>query len=263
MTHYVYQPGSSPLLISMPHNGTAIPDSISQRMTERALRLPDTDWHVARLYEFGPELGASVLSPVHSRYVIDPNRPPDGRELYPGASNTELCPLTCFDGSPVYRPGQGPDKDEIRERTERYWRPYHDKLEEVLRSLRERHGRALLYEAHSIRSEVPRFFSGTLPDLNLGTADGTSCAAGIQRRLVEVLEGAQPFSHAVNGRFKGGYITRSFGDPRGRIHAVQLELSQATYMEQDHPFRYVEAKAAIIVPVLRTLVEALLSESPD
>ncbi len=110
MTHYVYQPGSSPLLISMPHNGTALPDAISQRMTERALRLPDTDWHVARLYEFGPELGASVLSPVHSRYVIDPNRPPDGREL---------CPLTCFDGSPVYRPGQGPDKDEIRERTER------------------------------------------------------------------------------------------------------------------------------------------------
>ena len=258
MHTYDFHPGSSPLLVSQPHAGTHVPESVAARMTEEALAVPDTDWHVDRLYDFAADLGASVLCARLSRYVVDLNRAPDGRELYPGASNTELCPTTTFDEEAVYRAGRGPDEAEVAARRERYWQPYHLKLRETLDALRERHGVALLFDAHSIRSQVPRFFAGRLPDLNLGTAGGSSCAPGLEGRLAAIVGDAAPYSGVVNGRFKGGFITRAYGAPGNAVHAVQLELSQATYMQEDWPHTFREDLAARVRPVLRRLLEAML-----
>ena len=258
MDIYAFTPGTTPLLISMPHCGTWLPPELRPRLTEAAQALPDTDWHVDRLYDFAAGLGAGVLRATHSRYVIDLNRPPDDRPLYPGASNTELVPTTLFDEGPVYRPGAAPDAAEIAERRARYWRPYHDRLAAELAALKERFGVVLLFDAHSIRSVVPRFFAGRLPDLNLGTGDGRSAAADLTASLVEVASEAEGYSAVLNGRFKGGYITRTYGRPAENIHAVQLELAQATYMDEDPPYGFREDKAATIRPVLRRLLEAML-----
>jgi N-formylglutamate deformylase len=259
MKTYEFCRGTRPLLLSMPHDGTGLPDDIGKDMTDNARRLPDTDWHVARLYGFARGLGASLIRPLHSRFVIDLNRAPDGRALYEGASNTELCPTSCFDDTPVYLPGRTPSPAETERRRAVFWQPYHTQIERELTRLRDAHGIALLFDAHSIRSQVPRFFSGTLPDFNLGTADGSCCAAGLQAVLQNVLEQAEPYSHVTNGRFKGGYITRAYGQPDARIHSVQLELSQATYMVETFPFEYAEQRAKRVQPVLRRLLESMLS----
>ncbi len=256
---YHFRPGRTPLLVSMPHDGTAIPDSIAARMTELGRSVPDTDWHCARLYGFAAVLGAAVLRPRYSRYVIDLNRPPDGAALYPGAPNTGLCPELSFAGEPLYLPGQEPGADEVAERLERYWRPYHQRLAEALAELRARHGVALLWEAHTIRSRLPRLFEGRLPDLNLGTHRGASCAPALEQALRERLEAATSFSHAVNGRFTGGYITRHYGDPGAGVHAVQLEQAQCTYMEEAPPFRWAEERAARVQPLLRELLGGVLT----
>lgn len=259
MKLYELTEGPTPVLVSMPHDGTYLPADIAARMTAAALRVPDTDWHVARLYDFARQLGAGVIKPVCSRYVVDLNRPPDDAPLYPGASNTELCPLRTFDDEPIYRNGQAPDEDEVARRRERYWRPYHERLRLALDGIRTRHGVAVLFEAHSIRSRVPRFFDGRLPDFNLGTADGASSDASLEARCRAVLEAAAGFTSAVNGRFKGGYITRRYGDPAAGIHALQLEQAQITYMEETHPFRYREDRAAAVRPTLRTLLAAVIA----
>jgi len=259
MQTFELTPGSTPLLVSMPHNGTEIADDIAVRMTEHARTVPDTDWHVDRLYGFAQSLGAGVLKPVYSRYVIDLNRPPDGSVLYPGASNTELCPLSCFDTTPVYLDGQEPGPDEVSKRVETYWQPYHAQMERELERLKSAHGIALLFEAHSIRSEVPRFFQGRLPDLNLGTAGGESCDPGLEKLLRGVFESARGYTFAVNGRFKGGYNTRLYGTPSKNIHAIQLEQAQITYMEETHPFTYDEARANKVKPVLSQLLGTLLA----
>ena len=258
MEIYEFVEGTAPLLVSMPHDGTAIPSEMAARMTEHALWLPDTDWHVARLYEFAREISANVLKPFHSRYVVDLNRAPDGRALYQNSSNTELCPLTCFDESPVYGDGQAPEEAEIAERVAVYWQPYHTKIQKVLHEMSREHGVALLYEAHSIRSHVPRFFEGQLPDFNIGTAGGASCAEALETRAADILKQAQNYTLAVNGRFKGGYITRAYGQPSKNIHAIQLELSQVTYMHEDHPFAYREDLAQRVQLILRQLIEGLI-----
>jgi len=263
MRTFNFTQGTTPLLLSMPHNGTAIPDDVALRMSDHARTVPDTDWHLDRLYDFAAGLGASVLNPFYSRYVIDLNRAPDGSQLYPGASNTELCPYSCFDGSPVYLDGKAPDENAVAERTERYWRPYHLKLGSELARLRSVHGIALLFEAHSIRSEVPRFFEGKLPDLNLGTADGASCDARLEKLLRGVLMSAKGYTFAVNGRFKGGYITRNYGAPEENVHAVQLEQAQISYMEETQPFAYDEERAKRIKSVLVQLLETLLAWSAE
>lgn len=256
---YAFSEGSTPLLVSMPHDGTTIPEALAARMTDHARTTPDTDWHVARLYDFATELGASVVRPYYSRYVVDLNRAPDGTPLYPGASNTELCPTRCFDESAIYRDGEAPDSDEIDARRKRYWQPYHDRIMATLGALRDAHGVALLFDAHSIRSVVPRFFAGRLPDLNLGTADGTSCEASLQADMTRVLQQAKGFSHVVNGRFTGGYITRIYGDPANGVHAVQLEQAQCSYMNEDPPYEYREELAAGVRPTLRALLETMLA----
>lgn len=259
MQIYEFTQGTSPLLVSMPHNGTRIPEALAVRMTEHARTVPDTDWHMDRLYDFADSIGAGVLKPIHSRYVIDLNRPPDGSVLYPGASNTELCPLSCFDATPVYLPGEEPGADEVAGRVETFWRPYHQQLARELDRLKSIHGLALLFEAHSIRSEVPRFFEGRLPDLNLGTAAGESCDPQLQKLLRGFLESAKGYTFAVNGRFKGGYNTRNYGDPKNGVHAVQLEQAQISYMDESYPFGYDEKRADKVKPVLKQLLQALLA----
>lgn len=250
--------GTAPLLISLPHDGSDIPDALAARMTPEARRAPDTDWHVSRLYAFARDLGASLLVPRHSRYVIDLNRPPDDVSLYPGQNTTGLCPVVRFSGDPVYLPGQDPSPDEIAQRIDTYWRPYHDALRDELERLRAAHGRVLLWEGHSIRGTCPFLFEGRLPDLNLGTAGGASCAPALQARLEAVLAAQTGFDWVANGRFKGGYITRHYGDPANGIDAVQLEISQRIYMDEDS-FAWDEARAARTQAVLRTLLDAGLA----
>lgn len=215
MSVYRLEQGRVPLLISLPHVGTELPPELRERLVPRALASEDTDWHLERLYRpLADSLGASLIVPRYSRYVIDLNRPPDDRPLYPGAAGgTGLVPTHFFTSEPLYRDGAEPDAAEIAARREACWRPYHEALAAELERLRAEHGRALLFDGHSIRSELPWLFEGTLPALNLGTADGASCAPAITERLGQVLAGQQRYSHVVNGRFKGGYITRQYGRP--------------------------------------------------
>jgi N-formylglutamate deformylase len=248
--------GTAPLLVSLPHDGSAIPDAIVARMHPRAHRAPDTDWHVARLYAFARDLGASILVPRYSRYVVDLNRPPDDVSLYPGQNTTGLCPIVQFSGDPVYVDGQLPSPDEIEARVARYWQPYHAALTGELQRMRAQHDRVVLWEGHSIRGECPFLFEGRLPDFNLGTSNGASCSPSLQAALQAVFaRGGHDF--VVNGRFKGGYITRHYGDPAHGIDAVQLEISQRIYMDEDS-FEYDDAKAIDAQRVIRKLLEAAL-----
>ncbi len=249
--------GTAPLLVSLPHDGSAIPPELSGRMHERARIAPDTDWHVARLYAFARELGASILIPRYSRYVIDLNRPPDDVSLYPGQNTTGLCPIVQFSGEPVYLDAH-PSPEEIRQRVDAYWRPYHLALVGELNRLRGLNGRVVLWEGHSIRGECPFLFEGRLPDFNLGTAGGASCSPVLQDRLVAILADSQGYDFVANGRFKGGYITRHYGDPANGVDAVQLEISQRIYMDEES-FEYDEGKAADAQRVIRRLLDAALS----
>jgi len=235
MDTFTLHRGRVPLLISLPHDGSFIPADIAAHMLPQARRSLDTDWHVARLYApLARELGASVLKPQASRYVVDLNRPADGHALYPGQRETGVVPLVGFDGEPLYESGQAPDAAEVQRRINEFWQPYHQAITQELVRLLAEHGRAVLWEGHSIRSRVPMLFAGRLPDFNLGTASGASCSPGLQMSLQGCLEAqAARFSHAVNGRFKGGYITRHYGDPSGGVQAVQLELVQLNYMDED------------------------------
>ncbi|MEI2418435.1 N-formylglutamate deformylase [Orrella sp. JC864] len=256
--------GTAPLLVSMPHVGTYVPPSVAERLTGQARQVPDTDWHLERLYAFVRELGASVLVATHSRYVVDLNRPPDGSSLYPGQSVTGLCPVDTFDDTPLYRePALAPDEDEIAARRQAVWQPYHAQLRETLERLRTEHGVALLWDAHSIRSVLPRFFHGTLPDLNLGTGQGSSCAPALAQAVYAAAQqgGPQGYTSVLNGRFTGGYITRHYGQPGQGIHAIQLEMTQSSYMQEALPFDYLPERADRVQPVLRRMVETALEQA--
>lgn len=256
---FVFHAGTRPLLVSIPHMGTHIPPDLASRMTPLALQTHDTDWHLERLYGFARDLGASILMATHSRYVIDLNRPPDGTSLYPGQSVTGLCPVDAFDLAPIYLPGQEPDEAEVQRRVQAYWRPYHDQLAAELARLKSEHGCATLWDAHSIRSVVPRFFEGRLPDLNLGTANGASCAPGLADELLSLAQAAPGCSAVLNGRFKGGHITRVYGNPAEDVHAVQLEMTQCVYMDESWPFAYRPERAALVQPTLQRMLEAVLA----
>ncbi|WEN16616.1 N-formylglutamate deformylase [Rhodanobacter sp. AS-Z3] len=259
MTTFTLQRGHAPLLISLPHDGSFIPAGIAASMHLAAQRSPDTDWHVSRLYEpLAQALGASVLKPLASRYVIDLNRPADGHALYPGQRETGLVSTIGFDGEPLYRDGQEPDREEVQRRINTYWRPYHEALAQELARLQAEHGRAILWEGHSIRSEVPMLFEGRLPDFNLGTATGTSCDAALQERLQACLASQSRFSFAVNGRFKGGYITRHYGATAAGVQAVQLELAQLNYMDESS-FEYDEVRAPPVQALIQQLLEICLA----
>jgi N-formylglutamate deformylase len=258
---FTLQRGRTPLVISFPHVGTLIPADQQHRYTERALQAEDTDWFLDRLYAFAGELGATLLVPRHSRYLVDLNRPPENRPMYPGRNNTELCPTRHFTGEPVYRDGLAPDDTEIRRRVQRYWQPYHDALRRELARCQAAHGHAVLFDAHSIKSELPWLFEGRLPHMNLGTVDGTSCDATLRDALRGVFDAQADFSVVVDERFKGGHITRHFGDPARGIHAVQLEMCWRAYMDESPP-RWNDRQAAAVTPLLMSLVQALLGWRP-
>lgn len=255
---YRFTEGSVPLLVSMPHVGTDIPDAIAARLTPQALARPDTDWHLPQLYDFLGALGASTIAARWSRYVIDLNRPPEDTNLYPGLDTTGLCPLDTFHRAPLYQDGQAPDAAEVAQRLDAYWRPYHARLQAELERLLAVHGRVVLWDAHSIASVCPRLFEGKLPDLNFGTAAGAACAPELQASLSAVAQGQQRYTVAVNGRFKGGHITRHYGQPQRGVHAVQLEMCQCVYMEEAAPFAYRPDRAAEVQPLLRALLGAAL-----
>jgi N-formylglutamate deformylase len=250
--------GRAPLLISVPHAGTLVPSDIASRMTDAALRLPDTDWHLERLYDFIDTLGASVIIAKHSRYVIDLNRPRGDTNLYPGQDTTGLCPLDTFHRQRVYLEGKKPDAREIQRRIDNYWVPYHTALQSELDCLRERYATVVLWDAHSICSVVPRFFEGRLPDLNLGSAGGTACDESLAQVLLRIAHSHPRYNAVLDGRFKGGYITRHYGRPTQGIHAIQLELAQLTYMQEEYPYSFDDSRAAVLRPLLTQMLHAVL-----
>lgn len=255
-----FHQGTAPLLVSMPHAGTHVPADIAALLTEEARQVPDTDWHMPQLYAFAQAMGASILVATHSRYVVDLNRSPDGASLYPGQSVTGLCPIDTFDDTPLYQRAEDqPSAAEVERRRATYWAPYHAQLQAELARLRGLHDRVLLWDAHSIRSVLPRFFDGKLPDLNLGTADGASCDPALAQQLLAVAAQAPDKTAVLNGRFKGGYITRHYGQPEQGIHAVQLELTQCSYMQETLPFAYLPARAAALQPTLQQLLQTALA----
>ncbi|HEY9066665.1 MAG TPA: N-formylglutamate deformylase [Burkholderiaceae bacterium] len=245
-------------MVSFPHAGTDIPDELAQRMTPEALQRADVDWHLPRLYAFAAGLGATLIAARYARHVIDLNRPPEDTSLYPGQDVTGLLPTDTFRKEPLYKPGQGPRDGEAAERVELYWRPYHDALRAELDRLRALHGSVVLWDAHSIASVMPRFFDGKLPDLNLGTDDGRSCAPALQAAAEAVIASQAEFTHVSNGRFKGGHITRFYGDPARGVHALQLEMCQCTYMDETAPFAYRSDLAARVQPLLERMLNAVL-----
>lgn len=250
--------GRVPLLISMPHPGLNLTPVVREGLVDEAVSLPDTDWHIPRLYDFAHDLGASVLAAEYSRFVIDLNRPSDDKPLYAGAT-TGLYPSTLFEGDPLFKEGQVPGKEERARYLEQIWTPYHDTLRNELERLRDEFGYALLFDAHSIRGHIPHLFEGRLPDFNLGTFNGASCDPELEKRVEAVCASAKNYSHVLNGRFKGGHITRHYGNPADNIHAVQLELAQSTYMEEFVPFHYRKDLAEPTRGVLKELLQGMIA----
>jgi formiminoglutamase len=251
MDAFQFYPGTRPLLISIPHAGTKLTPQVKAGLSAPAQSLPDTDWHVPRLYAFARQTGANLLIANYSRFVVDLNRPADDQPLYTTAT-TGLFPDTLFDGTPLFETEKSPTAQQRQTYLDQIWHPYHDKIQTTLAELQQQFGYALLFDAHSIASHVPRLFDGQLPDLNLGTNQGQSCAPAIQQ-AIETYCAAQN-SWVVNGRFKGGYITRAYGQPDHHWHALQLELAQCNYMEETAPFPWREEKAAALLPVLENLI---------
>ncbi|MFQ0827345.1 N-formylglutamate deformylase [Serratia fonticola] len=253
---FEFQSGQLPLLISIPHAGTRLTSAVEKGLTDEARPQQDTDWHIPRLYDFARAMGASILVGNYSRLVIDLNRPADDKPLYTTAT-TGLFPDVLFDGRPSFLPDAAPSDEERAGYLQNIWQPYHQQLQNELARLKAQHGYALLFDAHSIASVIPRLFDGKLPDLNLGTNGGESCPASLSDRLVTCCQQQQQFSHVLNGRFKGGYITRAYGQPQEHQHAVQLELAQVNYMSEQ-TFEFDAARAAPLQRLLQQMIESML-----
>jgi N-formylglutamate deformylase len=254
MTPVTVQRGSSPIILSFPHVGTYVPADIAARLNDEGRKLRDTDWHVDRLYE---DLlpGATMVRATFHRYVIDANRDPSGQSLYPGQNTTGLVPLTDFDNQAIW--SDEPSEDDIAARLEAFHKPYHDALAGEIARVKAEHGIAVLYDCHSIRSVCPFLFEGVLPDFNIGTDSGNTCAPAIEEAARKICARATGYTHIVNGRFKGGWTTRHYGRPRDGVHAIQMELAQATHLaSEDLPFAYDEPKAGR----LRAHLAAILAE---
>lgn len=250
---FSFHSGTVPLLVSVPHDGRKLPGDVEALMNDTGKLLEDTDWHVARLYEFAKDLGASMITANYSRYVVDLNRPADDAAMYEGQLATGLCPLQTFAGQSIY---ESEAAIAIDDRVQRYWRPYHDKIEATLAEIRDSHGYALLWDAHSIVSRVPALFDGELPVLNLGTWDGRSCGQAITDAVMRVAQ-ASPYSAVLNARFKGGHITRCYGNPELNLHAIQLEVAQRAYMDEETT-TFNDDKASLFRDTLKALLEAFI-----
>ncbi len=252
--------GDSPIILAMPHSGLFVPDDIYARLNPVGRTLSDTDWHIDRLYA-GLLPNATMIRANFHRYVIDPNRDPDGGSLYPGQNTTGLCPLTDFDGASLYKSGQAPDplrdKAEIAARLAAFHAPYHAAIRTQIARVKARHGNTLLYDCHSIRARVPYLFDGILPDFNIGTNSGKSCAPEITAAVEAVCKASKNYSHVTNGRFKGGWTTRHYGRPETGVHAVQMELSQDTYMQSGEPWAYDEPRASHVTRPLKSILHSL------
>lgn len=256
---YTFHRGTTPLLVSIPHDGRLLMPGQSADMTVIGRAIPDTDWHVRQLYDFAADMGASVIVANYSRYVIDLNRAADNSALYRGQLSTGLCPVTSFSGDPLYRNLTTLSRDEQERRVTTYWQPYHARIRATLDELKKAYGYALLWDGHSIKSEVPTLFAGPLPDLNFGTYGGDSCAVPLLDAVVGVV-GDAAYTSVCNGRFKGGYITRQYGNPHERIHAIQLEIAQRTYMDEASN-AYDDERAAALQAVLARLLASFLESA--
>lgn len=259
---YTLTQGQSPLLVSMPHVGSVIPEDIRLQLVDRALYAEDTDWHMDKLYAFAQGMGATTLVPRYSRYCVDLNRPPENVPMYPGVNNTELCPTHFFSGEALYPTGQEPSQQEIERRVSHYWNPYHQALAQEIQRIKSIHGYAVVFDAHSIASQLPWLFDGQLPDLNLGTVTGNSCAPSLRDALSQVLASQNQFSYVVDGRFKGGYITRRYGQPAVGVHVVQLEKCWRSYMLETAPYAWQPEIAVKLQPLLRQILQTMLDWKP-
>ena len=248
---FKFHQGTSPLLVSVPHDGRQIPMEIVQHMSDAGRAIPDTDWHVSELYEFVKDAGASLITANFSRYVVDLNRPSDDAELYENQGTPGLCPEKTFAGDDIYLDPIEIDKEA---RVAAYWQPYHEQIAATLQQLREQHGYALLWDAHSIPSVVPSLFDGELPVLNVGTWDGRSCGKQLSDAVMSAAA-ASAYESVLNGRFKGGFITRHYGDPDNRVHALQLELGQRAYMHERN-LEFDKVKAAELRATLAAMLDA-------
>jgi len=248
--------GDGPLVLGQPHGGTHVPEDLYKRLNERGQRLADTDWHITRLYQ-GLLAGVTLVRSNIHRYVIDANRDPGGASLYPGHNTTALCPLTGFDGGAIWRAGQEPSEDEIMARRQAYHAPYHKALAEQIARVKQKHGVAILYDCHSIRSKIPHLFEGLLPVFNIGTNDGLTCHPSVETLVDTICAGAKNYDSVVNGRFKGGWTVRHYGRPDSGVHAIQMELGQRAYMREAAPWDYLPDRAKSVRPVLATIVKKL------
>ena len=255
--------GSSPVILGLPHTGTYVPPAIWERLNGTGRALADTDWHIHRLYDgLLPE--ATTVRATFHRYVIDANRDPANVSLYPGQNTTDLVPTTDFDGLPIWNEGQEPGESNLAERTRDFHTPYHDALRAEIRRVQAIYGIAVLYDCHSIRSHIPYLFEGTLPDFNIGTDSGRSCHARIEAAALAVASRAEGYTHALNGRFKGGWTTRHHGRPQEGVHAIQMELAQSTHLESESaPFRYDEDKAARLRVHLAEILQGIEAFAND
>ncbi len=256
MDPFVTNEGSSPVILGMPHVGTDIPEKLATRLNDTGRAIADTDWWIDRLYD-GLLADATVVKATFSRYVIDANRDPSGVSLYPGQNTTGVCPEVTFDDVPIYLGGQAPDDDEIAGRIENFHSPYHVQLAEQIERVKTQHGIAILYDCHSIRSNISFLFDGQLPVFNIGTNEGQTCAAEIEQAVVSVCAAADGYDHALNGRFKGGWTTRRYGQPNQNVHAIQMELGQRAYMIEQPPWTYRKDLAGTVRPYLKDLLTRL------
>lgn len=248
--------GTGPVVLGLPHTGTRIPAPILETLNGRGAALADTDWNIHRLYDGLLDSVTTVRTPAH-RYVIDVNRGPDAASLYPGQNTTGLCPVTDFDGQPIYRAGFEPDAEEIEHRRMSYHQPYHQALSAELSRVHDLHGCAILYDCHSIRARIPYLFAGKLPDFNIGTNSSTSCGQLVEKTVEQICQSATGYSTVVNGRFKGGWTTRQYGRPDGGIHAIQMELAQSCYMHESPPWQYDKARAERVRVHLSNILSSL------
>jgi formiminoglutamase len=248
--------GAAPLLISVPHAGTDLPAEVAERVVSRELAIGDADWHMDRIYDFVFDFDATMVKTSISRTAIDVNRDPSGTSLYPGQATTELIPTTTFDGVPIYKPGCVPDAIETARRRAAYFDPYHAALQTEIDRLLAIHSRIVLYDCHSIRSIIPRLFEGELPVFNIGTNNGASADADLTQ-AIRAECAASGESLVVNGRFRGGWITRNYGRPERGVHTIQMELAQRIYMDESRPGVFHPARAEHAVKLLRPVLSAI------
>lgn len=252
--------GNSKLIVSMPHVGTQLPESLNVRMTKQAKDLPDTDWYLEELYDFLQELDVTVIAANYSRYVVDLNRSADDMSLYPGSNVTGLCPIDTFSGELIYQQERSLDTTEIKNRLKMFWHPYHDALAFEIARVKALHGDVIVWDAHSIRSVVPRFFDGELPQLNIGTADGTTCQPKIIEKALNIIKSYDDYSWVDNGRFKGGFITRHYGQPSQGINAIQLEIAMRSYMDESSSSpKFDNDKAQSLRVLLKSMMQSIIS----